>query len=172
MSRDPSKNLFDFSINNELIFIRDPHNPPINEYENSFFESALETKSAMKAIANHITKIAQSFSSETELVLAADGKGALFLPGVASGLRANDFTIAGYLLINANLPGGLDPQNKDFEFYETLPLLSDWPDAPIFYLWSEPNYENFAKEAKLRGWAVINSTNYEIIKETANSLFF
>ncbi|MFY9325114.1 MAG: hypothetical protein WAO29_01470, partial [Candidatus Nanopelagicales bacterium] len=66
----------------------------------------------------------------------------------------------------------LNPQNKDFDFYETLPLLSDWPDAPIFYLWSEPNYENFAKEAKLRGWKVINGTDYKVIKETANSLFF
>jgi hypothetical protein len=172
LSRDHSKNLFDFSSNNELVFIQDPHNPQTNNYENSFFESALETNSAMKAIANHISNISQSFESDTELVLAGNGKGALFLPGIASGLRAHDFTIAGYLLVNANIPGGLDPQNKDFEFYETLPLLSDWPDAPVVYLWSDSNYEDFAKEAKLRGWEVINNTDYQVIKEAANSLFF
>lgn len=171
MIKDHSKNLFNFSSKNELVFIQDPHNPAKNEYENSFFESAVASQSAMKVIANHISKIVQSFQSETKLVLVGEGKGALFLPGIASGLRAHDFTIAGYLLVNASLPGGLDPQDQDFKFYETLPLLSDWPNAPVFYLWSDSNYQDFAKEAKLRGWQIINDTDYEVIKKTANSLF-
>ena len=126
----------------------------------------------MKAIANLISEIADYCSPESDVVLIGTGSSGLFLPGVASGLRAYDFSIVGYIFINSPLPGAISLEHPNYEFFKSLPLLSDWPDAPVNYLWNEAEFKITAKEAELRGWQVLNQVNERIIEETANSLFF
>lgn len=172
MSRDHSKNLFEFNKNNYSVFIEDPFGPSSLNLENTFFQSAKGTGSAMKAIANLIAEIADFCSPESEVVLIGTGSSGLLLPGIASGLRAHDFSIVGYLLINSPLPGAIAPENQNYEFFKSLPLLSDWPDAPVNYLWNKAEFEVAAKEAELRGWQVLSEVNERVIQETANSLFF
>lgn len=172
MSRDHTKNLFNLSKNNYTIIIDDPFSKSNLNLENTFFQSAKDYDSAIKAIANHISTISKYCEAESEIVLIGIGNGALLLPGIASGLRAHEFSVVGYIFINSKLPGAISPEESDFEFFQTLPLLSDWPDAPVSYLYSEDQFLNCAKEAELRGWQVINDSSEDTIKEVANSLFF
>lgn len=172
MSRDHSKNLFEFSNSSQLIIINDCHNPHKSELNNTYWQDGNTVNSAMKAIANLISNISKTVEKESEIILGSFGKGALLLPGVAAGLRASEINVIGYLLINSNLPGALDPNVDNYEFFETLPLLSDWPDAPIYYLWSDSKYSDFAKEASLRGWIVLESTDQETINEAVSSISF
>jgi thioesterase domain-containing protein len=172
LSRDHTKNLFNLSKNNYTIIIDDPFIKSNLNLENTFFQSAKDNDSAIKAIANHISNISKCCEEESEIVLVGISSGALLLPGIASGLRAHGFSVVGYIFINSKLPGAISPEDTDFEFFQTLPLLSDWPDAPVNYLCSEDNFLNYAKEAELRGWQVINEYSEETIKEVANSLFF
>ncbi len=172
MSRDHSKSLFEFNQSNYPIFIEDPFKQSDLKLENTFLQSADNAGSAMKAIANLISEIAYNCSPESELVLIGTGSSGLFLPGIASGLRAYDFSIVGYIFINSPLPGAISLEHPNYEFFKSLPLLSDWPDAPVNYLWNKAEFEMIAKEAELRGWQVLNEVNERIIEETANSLFF
>ena len=172
MSRDHSKNLFEFRKNNYSIFIEDPFNKTNLSFEDTFFQSAEESSTAMKAIASLISRISNFCTNESEIVLIGSGSGGLLLPGIASGLRAFDFSIAGYVFINSPLPGAISLENSNYEFFKSLPLLSDWPDAPVNYLWDNMQFEINAKEAELRGWQVTNEVNESEIKKIANSLFF
>lgn len=172
MSRDHSKSLFELSSNNKLIAIDDPFHLVEFNLENKFFQDANHTKTAMRTIANLISDISQEIKNDAEIVLVGLDNGGLLLPGVASGLRANDFSIVGYIFVNSPIPGAIEPNDINFEFFKTLPLLSDWPDAPVFYLWDSNLRVDGAKEAELRGWQVINQVTTEVIEEAANSLFF
>lgn len=172
MSRDHSKNLFEFSKNNYSIFIDDPFNQTNLNLENIFFQSAEEAETAMRAIANLIFKISDFCTKESEVVLIGAGSSGLLLPGIASGLRAFDFSIVGYIFLNSPLPGAISPESPNYDFFKSLPLLSDWPDAPVHYLWNQVEFEIIAKEAQLRGWPVLNEISESVIKEAANSLFF
>lgn len=62
-------------------------------------------------------------------------------PAVAFARRASKLPLAGYLLIDGDFPrvGELD-----------------WPDAPVAYLATLPDYETHAKAAVARGWRVIS----------------
>ena len=62
-------------------------------------------------------------------------------PAVAFARRASQLPLAGYLLIDGDFPrvGELD-----------------WPDAPVAYLATLPDYETHAKAAVARGWRVIS----------------
>ena len=172
MSRNHSKNLFNLESNNYSIVIEDPFLVTDIELDNTFQQSAELNKTAMRAIAKLIADISNYCKSESEIVLIGLGKGGLFLPGVASGLRANGLSIVGYLFVNSPIPGALDPNAPDFKFFESLPLLSDWPDAPVIYFWNSDNYSENAQEAELRGWQVINQVSPQSIEDAANSLFF
>lgn len=48
------------------------------------------------------------------------------------------------------------PRGRAF-FEEPLPTSDDWPDAPCGYLRTSSGYENAARQAKSRGWPVIES---------------
>ena len=63
-------------------------------------------------------------------------------PAIAFARRASKLPLAGYLLIDGDFPrvGELD-----------------WPDAPVAYLASVPDFETHAKAALARGWQVISS---------------
>ena len=172
MSRNHSKNLFDLASNNYSIVIEDPFEATDINLENTFQQTADLNKTAMRAIAKLIADISNFCKSESEIVLIGLGKGGLLLPGVASGLRANGFSIVGYLFVNSPIPGAIEPNASDFIFFESLPLLSDWPDAPVFYLWNSKIHEEIAQEAALRGWQVINEVTPLSVNEAANSLFF
>jgi len=172
LSRDHAKNLFEFSNSPELVIINDCHTPQDSELENIYWQDGNSVETAMKVIANLISNISNDFEKDSEIILGSLGKGSLLLPAIASGLRASDLNVLGYVLINSNLPGALDPNDKNYEFFETLPLMSDWPDAPIYYLWSEGKYSDLAKEAALRGWFVVNNTEKETISEVINSISF
>lgn len=172
MSRNHSKNLFNLESNNYSIVIEDPFLVTDIELDNTFHQSADINKTAMRAIAKLIADISNYCKSESEIVLIGLGKGGLFLPGVASGLRANGFSIVGYLFVNSPIPGAIEPKTSDFIFFESLPLLSDWPDAPVFYLWDLDIHAKNAQEATLRGWQVINEVTHLSVNEAANSLFF
>ena len=172
MSRDHSKSLFELNSHNQLIAIDDPFNRVDVYLANKFFQDANHAKTAMRTIANLISDISQKIRNDAEIVLVGLANGGLLLPGIASGLRANDFSIVGYVFVNSPIPGAIEPNNENFEFFKTLPLLSDWPDAPIFYVWDSNLRIDSAKEAELRGWQVINQVSVEVIKEAANSLFF
>ncbi len=172
MSRDHAKNLFEFSNSPALVIVNDCHTPQDSELENIYWLDGNSVETAMKVIANLISNISNDFEKDSEIILCSLGKGSLLLPAIASGLRVSDLNVIGYILINSNLPGAIDPSDQNYEFFETLPLMSDWPDAPIYYLWSEGKYSDLAKEAALRGWFVINSTEKETISEVINSISF
>ena len=89
MSRNHSKNLFDLTSNNYSIVIEDPFEGTDIDLENTFKQTADLNKTAMRAIAKLIADISNFCKSESEIVLIGLGKSGLFLPGVASGLRAN-----------------------------------------------------------------------------------
>ena len=171
MSRDNSKNLFDFSKTPALVIINDCHNPQSNSFKNIYWQDPNQSNTAMKATANLISEISND-TQESEIILGSLGKGALLLPGVAAGLRASDFAVVGYVLIDSYLPGAIEPGSENSEFFETLPLLSDWPDAPIYYLWSKDEFSEKAKEAALRGWFVINSVDAETVNEVVSAISF
>jgi alpha/beta hydrolase family protein len=54
----------------------------------------------------------------------------------------------------AGLEGALRPRGKDF-FTEPLPPPQDWPDAPCGYLRTSPAYAAQARQARQRGWPVV-----------------
>jgi hypothetical protein len=172
LSRDHTKNLFEFSNASALVVINDCHSPQDSDLENIYWQDGKSAETAMKAIANLISNISSDFEKDRDIILSSLGKGSLLLPAIASGLRASDLNVIGYILINSNLPGALDASDENYEFFETLPLMSDWPDAPIYYLWSEDKYSDLAKEAALRGWFVINNTDNKTISEVIDSISF
>jgi hypothetical protein len=172
LSRNHSKYLFNLESNNYSIVIEDPFLVTDIELDNTFHQSADLNKTAMRAIAKLIADISKYCKGESEIVLIGLGKGGILLPGVASGLRANEVSIVGYLFINSPIPGAIDPADSNFNFFESLPLISDWPDAPVIYFWNSDNYSENAQEATLRGWQVINEVSPQSIKDAANSLFF
>jgi hypothetical protein len=172
LSRDHSKNLFDFSKTPALVIINDCHKPQSSSLKNVYWQDLSQSNTAMKAIANLISEISNDMSQESEIILGSLGKGSLLLPGVAAGLRASDLSVVGYMLIDSYLPGAIEPDSENSEFFETLPLMSDWPDAPIYYLWSKDEFSEKAKEAALRGWFVINAVDETTINEVVSAISF
>ncbi len=62
-------------------------------------------------------------------------------PAIAFARRASKLPLAGYLLIDGDFPRAGE---------------LDWPDAPVAYLATVPDYETHAKAALARGWHVIS----------------
>jgi hypothetical protein len=57
--------------------------------------------------------------------------------------------------LRAALVGSLRPRGHDF-FAEPLPVAPDWPDAPCGLLRLSPAYDASARQARQRGWPVLD----------------
>lgn len=57
--------------------------------------------------------------------------------------------------LRAALVGSLRPRGLDF-FAEALPVAPDWPDAPCGLLRLSPAYDTSARQARQRGWPVLD----------------
>jgi hypothetical protein len=89
------------------------------------------------------------------LVLVAHGAAGPLLPGIALAQRAAHRPIAGFVFVDADLPrrGAHDHESPQ----DALPTAPDWPEAPCGYLrtHSDRAHEEAGREARLRGWQVI-----------------
>ncbi|MFC7328179.1 hypothetical protein [Marinactinospora rubrisoli] len=133
---------------------------------------------AARYVARAALEIARAAPAAPVLLAAAGSAGPL-LPAIGAAQRAAHRRIAGYLLVDALLPGSgrasradlaatqtpewpgpapdaADPAARPPEFFaEPLPLVADWPDAPCGYLLTDPRYARCARLAGLRGWPVV-----------------
>jgi hypothetical protein len=57
--------------------------------------------------------------------------------------------------LRAGLVGALRPRGNDF-FTEPMPVAPDWPDAPCGLLRLSPAYDASARQARQRGWPVLD----------------
>jgi hypothetical protein len=57
--------------------------------------------------------------------------------------------------LRAGLVGALRPRGHDF-FTEPMPVAPDWPDAPCGLLRLSPAYDASARQARQRGWPVLD----------------
>ena len=55
----------------------------------------------------------------------------------------------------SGLLASLRPKAEDY-FAEVLPVIPDWPDAPCGFLRLSPAYDGPAKQARRRGWPVVD----------------
>lgn len=93
--------------------------------------------------ARRVPEIASDLLTVPELLwIGLCGELAALAPAVAFARRASKLPLAGYLLIDGDFPrvGELD-----------------WPDAPVAYLATVPDYETHARAALARGWQIISS---------------
>jgi hypothetical protein len=104
------------------------------------------------------------------VVLVAHGDAGPLLPPVGAAQRAAHRLVGGYVFVDAVLPGpGADHRDRSGEnlpaevtvrdrdagfFAEKPPMAQDWPDAPCAYLLTSERYEDQARQARMRGWAV------------------
>lgn len=80
-----------------------------------------------------------------------------------------DLLDAGGRYPDAEPPGdlALRPRGRDF-FTEELPMPQDWPDAPCGYLRTSPAFDDQARQARLRSWAVTETEagHYAAVADT------
>lgn len=79
---------------------------------------------------------------EGPVILAGHGVMGRLLPRLAFARRASRRPIAGYLLIDCDLPA----------------VAGDWPDAPVSFMATTPAFQTHAKVAAERGWTVVSSS--------------
>jgi hypothetical protein len=109
-------------------------------------------------------------SVKPPVVLVAHGDAGPLLPPVGAAQRAAHRLVGGYVFVDAVLPGpgadhrdrpgqdvpaGVTVRDRDAGFFaEKPPMAQDWPDAPCAYLLTSERYEDQARQARMRGWAV------------------
>jgi len=159
-------NPFEISTKPFTVFITDPFEK--NPLPESLFDLVIRTSSAKSAredIASAIFNICMRVSNTSEIVLVAQERSGTLLPGVGNGLRASYRNLAGYIFIDATLPVGstVAPRNAQVleHYFDSLPLVEDWPNAPVVYIKTMEDANSWFEQAKIRGWKTI-SDNIEI----------
>jgi hypothetical protein len=125
---------------------------------------------AGRYVARAALEIAAAAPVRPPVVLVAHGDAGPLLPPVGAAQRAAHRLVGGYVFVDAVLPGpgashrdgpganapaGVTVRDRDAAFFaEEPPMAQDWPDAPCGYLLTSERYQDQARQARMRGWAV------------------
>ncbi|WP_150241703.1 hypothetical protein [Nocardiopsis quinghaiensis] len=130
---------------------------------------------AARYIARASLEINRLVAHDAPTALVAEGGAGPLLGAVGAAQRSAHRPVFGYVLVDAFLPQPGSPTRVDIAKSqspgnadpgpapadeppgyrtESLPMASDWPDAPCGYLLTDPGLRHVARLAGLRGWSV------------------
>lgn len=137
---------------------------------------------AARYVARASLEVNRLVASDAPTALVAEGGAGPLLGAVGAAQRAAHRPVFGYVLVDAFLPQpgsptrvdivksqspeGTDPGTGEADGAdgaadeppgyrtESLPMVSDWPDAPCGYLLTDPALSHVARLAGMRGWSV------------------